>query len=101
VGEALAIEAITQAVRHAAFMVPAGLGVQEVAVVLLAQLFVVSQDVAFSLALVKRMREVVFGVLALLSWQAAEIVRTRRNLNRKLGARSHVATRPVRHDRTL
>jgi uncharacterized membrane protein YbhN (UPF0104 family) len=101
VGEALAIEAITQAVRHAAFMVPAGLGVQEVAVVLLAQLFGVSQDVAFSLALVKRMREVVFGVLALLSWQAAEIVRTRRNLNRKLGARSHVATRPVRHDRTL
>ncbi|WP_043285581.1 lysylphosphatidylglycerol synthase domain-containing protein [Paraburkholderia oxyphila] len=80
VGEALAIEAITQAVRHAAFMVPAGLGVQEVAVVLLAQLFGVSQDVAFSLALVKRMREVVFGVLALLSWQAAEIVRTRRSL---------------------
>jgi len=80
VGDALAIEAITQAVRHAAFMVPAGLGVQEVAVVLLAQLFGVSQDVAFSLALVKRMREVVFGVLALLSWQAAEIVRTRRAL---------------------
>jgi putative membrane protein len=80
VGEALAIEAITQAVRHAAFMVPAGLGVQEVAVVLLAQLFGVSQDVAFSLALVKRMREVVFGVIALLSWQAAEIVRTRRSL---------------------
>ncbi|NLP63883.1 lysylphosphatidylglycerol synthase domain-containing protein [Paraburkholderia sacchari] len=80
VGEALAIEAITQAVRHAAFMVPAGLGVQEVAVVLLAQLFGVSPDVALSLALVKRMREMVFGVLALLSWQAAEIVRTRRSL---------------------
>jgi putative membrane protein len=80
VGDALAIEAITQAVRHAAFMVPAGLGVQEVAVVLLAQLFGVSQDVAFSLALVKRMREVVFGVLALISWQVAEIVRTRRAL---------------------
>ncbi|CAG9246263.1 lysylphosphatidylglycerol synthase domain-containing protein [Paraburkholderia unamae] len=78
VGDALAIEAITQAVRHAAFMVPAGLGVQEVAVVLLAQLFGVSQEVAFSLALVKRMREVVFGVLALISWQVAEIVRTRR-----------------------
>nr|WP_321815853.1 MULTISPECIES: lysylphosphatidylglycerol synthase domain-containing protein [unclassified Paraburkholderia] len=109
VGEALAIEAITQAVRHAAFMVPAGLGVQEVAVVLLAQLFGVSQEVAFSLALVKRMREVVFGVLALLSWQAAEIVRTRRNvsgelsgnLSGKLSARPHVSTRPARHDRTL
>lgn len=82
IGGALAIEALTQAVRHAAFMVPAGLGVQEAAVVLLAQLFGVGQEVAFSLALVKRMREVVFGCLALLSWQVAEIVRTRRYLRR-------------------
>jgi len=82
IGDALAIEAITQAVRHAAFMVPAGLGVQEAAVVLLAQLFGVGHEVALSLALVKRMREVVFGVLALLSWQAAELVRTRRAVRR-------------------
>lgn len=106
-GGALAIEAITQAVRHAAFMVPAGLGVQEAAVVLLAQLFGVSQEVAFSLALVKRMREVVFGVLALLSWQAAEIVRTRRSLRDARqahaagGAQGRVSTRAARHDRTL
>ncbi|WP_233863617.1 lysylphosphatidylglycerol synthase domain-containing protein [Paraburkholderia adhaesiva] len=77
---ALAIEALTQAVRHAAFMVPAGLGIQEAAVVLLAQLFGVGHEVALSLALVKRMREVVFGCLALVSWQGAEILRTRRNL---------------------
>ncbi|QGZ61766.1 hypothetical protein FAZ98_08490 [Paraburkholderia acidisoli] len=76
-GDALAIEAITQAVRHAAFMVPGGLGVQEAAVVLLAQLFGVGHEVALSLALVKRMREVVFGVLALLSWQVAELARAR------------------------
>jgi putative membrane protein len=82
IGGALAIEALTQAVRHAAFMVPAGLGIQEAAVVLLAQLFGVGHEVAFSLALVKRMREVVFGCLALLSWQGAEIVRTRRYLRR-------------------
>jgi len=80
IGGALAIEALTQAVRHAAFMVPAGLGIQEAAVVLLAQLFGVGSEVALSLALVKRMREVIFGCLALLSWQAAEIVRTRRRL---------------------
>ena len=79
---ALAIEALTQAARHAAFMVPAGLGIQEAAVVLLAQLFGVGPDVAFSLALVKRMREVVFGCFALLSWQGAELVRTRRYLRR-------------------
>jgi putative membrane protein len=77
-GAAIAIEALTQAVRHAAFMVPAGLGVQEVAVVLLAQMFGVDREVGFSLALVKRMREVIFGCLALCSWQAAEIARGRR-----------------------
>ncbi|CAG9215672.1 Predicted integral membrane protein [Paraburkholderia tropica] len=96
VGDALAIEAITQAVRHAAFMVPAGLGVQEVAVVLLAQLFGVSQEVAFSLALVKRMREVVFGVIALISWQAAEIARTRRTL--RGGTPERVGLRAGLHD---
>lgn len=76
-GGAIAIEALTQAVRHAAFMVPAGLGVQEVAVVLLAQMFGIDREVALSLALVKRMREVIFGCLALGSWQLAEIVRAR------------------------
>jgi putative membrane protein len=88
VADALAIEAITQAVRHAAFMVLAGLGVQEAAVVLLAQLFGVGHEVALSLALVKRMREVVFGVLALLSWQAAELVRTR-HASRRASAKHH------------
>lgn len=77
-GGAIAIEALTQAVRHAAFMVPAGLGVQEVAVVLLAQMFGIDREVGLSLALVKRMREVMFGCLALCSWQVAEIARGRR-----------------------
>lgn len=70
---ALAIEALTQAVRHAAFFVPAGLGVQDAAVVLLAQMFGVDREVALSLAVVKRMREVVFGCCALISWQAVEM----------------------------
>ncbi|MBU6489817.1 MAG: flippase-like domain-containing protein [Burkholderiales bacterium] len=78
VGGAVAIEALTQAVRHAAFMVPAGLGVQEGTVVLLAQMFGVGREVAFSLALIKRMREVLFGCIALGSWQCAEMVRARR-----------------------
>ena len=77
IGGAIAIEALTQAVRHAAFMVPAGLGVQEAAVVLLAQMFGVDREIALSLALVKRMREVVFGCAALASWQCAELSRGR------------------------
>jgi hypothetical protein len=74
-GGALAIEGLTQAVRHAAFFVPAGLGVQDAAVVVLAQMFGVDREVAFSLALVKRMREVLFGCGALVSWQVVEVWR--------------------------
>jgi putative membrane protein len=77
---ALAIEALTQAVRHAGFMVPAGLGVQEAAVLLFGQLAGVGGDVALALALVKRMREIVTGVPALVSWQFVEIRRLRRPL---------------------
>jgi putative membrane protein len=76
-GDAIAIEALTQAARHVAFMIPAGLGVQEAAVVLLAQMFGVDRDVALSLALVKRMRELIFGCAALVSWQLAEVARIR------------------------
>jgi putative membrane protein len=71
-GAAIAIEALTQAVRHATFLIPAGLGVQEAAVLLFASLAGVGGDVAMSLALVKRMREILFGVPALLSWQWVE-----------------------------
>ena len=74
---ALAIEALTQAVRHAGFMVPAGLGVQEAAVLLFGQLAGVGGDVALSLALVKRMREVATGVPALVSWHWFEVRRLR------------------------
>jgi putative membrane protein len=70
---ALAIEALTQAVRHAGFMVPAGLGVQEAAVLLFGQLAGVGGDVALALALVKRMREIATGVPALVSWQWCEL----------------------------
>jgi putative membrane protein len=69
---AVAIEALTQATRHATFLVPAGLGVQEAAVLLFGYLAGVGGDVALSLALVKRMREILFGVPALLSWQWVE-----------------------------
>ncbi|WP_036167697.1 lysylphosphatidylglycerol synthase domain-containing protein [Massilia sp. 9096] len=68
-GTAVAIEALSQAVRHAGFMVPAGLGVQEAAVLLFGMLAGVGGEVALSLALVKRMREIVLGIPALLSWQ--------------------------------
>jgi putative membrane protein len=80
---AVAVEALTQAVRHASFLVPAGLGVQEAAVMLFGYLAGIHGDLALSLALVKRMREILFGVPALLSWQW--IVARRWHLQRKAG----------------
>lgn len=75
--QALAIEALTQAVRHIAFFVPAGLGVQEAAVMLLGGVLGMDAQVSLSLALVKRAREILFGVPALLSWQWVEVRRWR------------------------
>ena len=71
-GTAVAIEALTQAARHASFIVPGGLGIQEAGIMLFAYLAGVSSEVALSLALIKRVREILFGVPALLSWQYVE-----------------------------
>jgi putative membrane protein len=74
-GEALALESLGQAARAAAFAIPAGLGVQEGALVLVAGALGLPAEHALALALVKRVRDVSLGVPALLSWQAAELFR--------------------------
>lgn len=79
VASALAVEALTQAVRHAAFFLPAGLGVQEAAIMVLANMAGVDRQTGIALALVKRMREVVFGCIALGCWQLAEMRRNSRS----------------------
>ncbi|WP_244816434.1 lysylphosphatidylglycerol synthase domain-containing protein [Caballeronia sp. Lep1P3] len=58
---AVAVEALVQAVRNAAFVAPAGLGVQEVAIVTLSAAFGIDGESALSLALIKRMREVIWA----------------------------------------
>jgi len=77
-GEALAIEALTLAARQVAFFIPAGLGVQEAVIVLLGTSFGIDPQTSLALALVKRAREIVFGVPALLSWQWVEWRQMRR-----------------------
>lgn len=99
IGGAIAIEAMTQAVRHAAFMVPGGLGVQEATVVLLAQMFGVDREAALSLALVKRARELLFGALALGSWQVVELSRTQRRIRSHARRAARVAAAEARRER--
>lgn len=77
VWDAIAIEAVTQAARHIIFVVPAGLGVQEGGLVLFGNIIGLPADAAIALSLVKRAREVGFGLPALVSWQWAEARRLR------------------------
>ena len=72
VSSVIVIESLIYAVRSIAFAVPSGLGVQEGTYVLLGMLFGFSPDVALGLSLLKRARDLVIGVPALLAWQVLE-----------------------------
>jgi putative membrane protein len=72
IGGALVLESMIQAVRHIAFVVPAGLGVQEAGLIIFGQIVGIDSETALAVAMVKRMREVLWGVPFLLSWQWIE-----------------------------
>ena len=72
VGPAIVLESVTQAARHLIFIVPAGLGVQEAGLIGACHLFGLGRDVAIALSLAKRMREILFGLPALIAWQWIE-----------------------------
>jgi putative membrane protein len=71
-GAAIALESLTMTVRNFAFLVPAGLGVQEASLIGFGALLGVNGELALALSLAKRMREILFGVPALLSWYWVE-----------------------------
>ena len=72
VAEAVALESVVQAARSAAFFVPLGLGVQEGGFVLAGALFGIGPEAALAVALIKRARDLLIGVPAMLAWQAIE-----------------------------
>ena len=69
---ALILESMTQAMRHLAFVIPAGLGVQEATLVLFGHLVGISGELALAVSMAKRMREVLCGIPSLISWQWLE-----------------------------
>ncbi|MGA7981390.1 MAG: lysylphosphatidylglycerol synthase domain-containing protein [Chromatiaceae bacterium] len=69
IGTAVLLQSLGQAVRTAAFMVPGGIGVQEAGFMLFAHLVGLGPHVGLALALAKRLRELVFGLPLLASWQ--------------------------------
>jgi len=82
--DALVIESLGQAIRTAAFMVPGAFGIQEGGYLLLGVHFGVPPEIALSVSLVKRVRELAIGIPAMLIWQVIE--------GRRLLARTPVRT---------
>jgi putative membrane protein len=91
--EAVVIESLSQAVRAAAFAVPAALGVQEGGFVILGALFGVPAEAALALSLVKRVADLAVGAPGLLAWQALEGRRLVHRRRRRRAARGE----PGRH----
>jgi putative membrane protein len=75
VWQALTMESLTLALRHFAFFVPAGLGVQEAGLVLFGGLIGLPAEASLALSLAKRVREIGYGLPFLVSWQWLEVRR--------------------------
>lgn len=72
VAEAVALEALAQGARAAAFFVPAGIGAQEGGLVTAGLVLGLPGETLLAAALVKRVRELVIGGAGLLAWQCEE-----------------------------
>jgi putative membrane protein len=69
----LALESLIAAVKSVAFLTPGALGFQEGAYALVAPLFGVPAEAALAVSLLRRAKDLVLGVPAMLAWQAGEL----------------------------
>jgi putative membrane protein len=70
--EAFVLESLGQAARSAGFMIPGGLGVQEGGLMLIGSYIGLTPELALTLSLIKRGRELIIGVPGLIAWQIDE-----------------------------
>lgn len=76
--EALAIDSLVTSLRTFGFFMPAALGVQEAAYVLVCGLFGLSPGEAMAFSLVRRARDLLLGLVGLALWHNLEVRRARR-----------------------
>ena len=69
---ALILHSLALAIRSAAFVVPAGLGVQEGGYVFVGRLLGIPGEAALALAVMARARELMLGIPGLIAWQFIE-----------------------------
>ncbi|MEB3232070.1 MAG: flippase-like domain-containing protein, partial [Leptolyngbyaceae bacterium] len=72
IGEAIALESLGQAIRSAAFLIPGGLGAQEIGIMGVGTVLGIPVTVGLSLSLCKRIRELAIGVPGLIALQIEE-----------------------------
>jgi hypothetical protein len=68
VAEAVIVESLAQATRSAGFLLPGGLGAQESGMASGALMLGVGADLPLAVALLKRARELAYGVAGLIAW---------------------------------
>jgi putative membrane protein len=72
IAEALLIDAVTHAASTAAFVVPAAIGVQEGAFMIVGNLLGLAPEISLALALMRRARDLILFLPGLLVWQIEE-----------------------------
>lgn len=70
--EAFMIESLCQVIIAASFMMPLSLGAQEAAYMSIAGLFGIPPPVGLAVSLVQRLKELIVGIPAIVSWQGFE-----------------------------
>ena len=70
--DVVAMEAFVTALRGAAFFVPAALGVQEGAYIVIGAALGLPPEIALAVSLLKRGRELLYGIPGFAAWQAVE-----------------------------
>ncbi|CAK7192469.1 hypothetical protein COMNV_00667 [Commensalibacter sp. Nvir] len=71
--EAITIEALVCVTLSIGFLIPASIGIQEGAYVILGTIFGIDPHLSFGLSILRRARDIIIGVPALAIWQVTEI----------------------------
>jgi hypothetical protein len=72
VAEAVILESLGQTMRSVGFMLPGGLGAQEGGIVAGGLMLSIGPDLALAIALLKRARELAYGVPGLVAWSLVD-----------------------------
>jgi putative membrane protein len=77
IAEAVVLESLGQAMRSVGFVLPGGLGAQESAILAAATIVGIAPDLALAVALIKRTRELTYGVFGLIAWSLVDVASRR------------------------